>query len=64
VRRFRDAVIDAAAWLRPRVNRQKSSIRHAEEAMPLGFCFSPNGPQVRIRVAPKAMTRLKNRLRT
>ena len=32
--------------------------------MPLGFCFSPNGPQVRIRVAPKAMTRLKNRLRT
>jgi RNA-directed DNA polymerase len=37
VRRLRDAVIDAAAWLRPKVNRQRSSIKHAEDATPLGF---------------------------
>jgi len=47
-----------------KVNREKSSIRHAADATLLGFGFSLHGPQVRIRVAPKAITRLKNQLRT
>jgi group II intron reverse transcriptase/maturase len=50
--------------LRLKVNREKSSIRHAADATLLGFGFFLHGPQIRIRVAPKAITRLKNRLRT
>ena len=49
--------------LKLKVNREKSSIRHAAEATLLGFGFFLNGPQVRIRVAPKAVERLKDRLR-
>jgi group II intron reverse transcriptase/maturase len=49
--------------LKLKVNREKSSIRHAAEATLLGFGFSLNGPQVRIRVAPKAVKRLKDQLR-
>ena len=50
--------------LKLKVNREKSSIRHAAEATLLGFGFSLRGPQVRILVAPKVITRLKDRLRT
>ena len=49
--------------LRLKVNREKSSIRHAADATLLGFGFSLKGPQVTLRVAPKAITRLKNELR-
>jgi group II intron reverse transcriptase/maturase len=49
--------------LRLKVNREKSSIRHAAEATLLGFGFYFDGPQVRIRVAPKAIKRLKSQLR-
>jgi RNA-directed DNA polymerase len=50
--------------LRLKVNRDKSSIRHAAQATLLGFGFCLTGTQVGIRVAPKAITRLKDRLRS
>ena len=49
--------------LKLKVNREKSSIRHAVQATLLGFGFSLTGPQVTIQVAPKAIKRLKDRLR-
>ena len=49
--------------LRLKVNREKSSIRHAADATLLGFGFLLNGPHVRIWVAPKAIKRLKGQLR-
>src|SRR5258707_7426973 len=49
--------------LRLKVNREKSSIGHAADATLLGFGFSLHGPHVRIRVAPKAIKRLKDQLR-
>ena len=49
--------------LKLKVNREKSSIRHAAEATLLGFGFFLHGGQVRIQVAPKAITRLKDQLR-
>ncbi|MCA1707956.1 MAG: group II intron reverse transcriptase/maturase [Actinobacteria bacterium] len=49
--------------LRLKVNREKSSIRHAADATLLGFGFSLHGPQVTIRLAPKAIKRLKAKLR-
>jgi RNA-directed DNA polymerase len=49
--------------LKLKVNREKSSIRHAAQATLLGFGFSLRGPQVRIWVAPKAIKRLKDQLR-
>jgi hypothetical protein len=49
--------------LKLKVNQEKSSVRHAADATLLGFGFSLHGPQVRIRVAPQAITRLKNQLR-
>ena len=49
--------------LKLKVNREKSSIRHAAQATLLGFGFFFAGPQVRIRVAPKAIKRLKDQLR-
>jgi len=49
--------------LKLKVNREKSSIRHAAEATLLGFGFYFDGPQVRIRVAAKAIKRLKSQLR-
>ena len=49
--------------LKLKVNREKSSIRHAADATLLGFGFFFDGPQVRIRVAPKAIKRLKSQLR-
>jgi RNA-directed DNA polymerase len=49
--------------LRLKVNRDKSSIRHAADATLLGFGFFLHDGQVRIRLAPKAITRLKHQLR-
>jgi RNA-directed DNA polymerase len=49
--------------LKLKVNREKSSIQHAAQATLLGFGFLLTGPQVRIRVAPKAIRRLKDQLR-
>jgi RNA-directed DNA polymerase len=49
--------------LKLKVNREKSSIRHAAQATLLGFGFFFDGPQAGIRIAPKAITRLKDQLR-
>jgi hypothetical protein len=49
--------------LKLKVNRDKSSIRHAAQATLLGFGFFLHGGQVKIVVAPKAITRLKDQLR-
>jgi len=49
--------------LRLKVNREKSSIRHAAQATLLGFGFFFDGPRVGIRIAPKAIGRLKDQLR-
>jgi RNA-directed DNA polymerase len=49
--------------LKLKVNREKSSIRHAAQATLLGFGFLFTGPQVTIQVAPKAIKRLKDQLR-
>jgi group II intron reverse transcriptase/maturase len=49
--------------LKLKVNREKSSIRHAAQATLLGFGFFSGGPQVGIRIAPKAIQRLKDQLR-
>jgi len=49
--------------LKLKVNREKSSIRHAAQATLLGFGFLFTGPQVTIQVAPKAVKRLKDQLR-
>jgi hypothetical protein len=49
--------------LRLTVNREKSSIRHAAQATLPEFGFLLTGPQVRIRVAPQAIERLKDQLR-
>jgi RNA-directed DNA polymerase len=63
--RVLDGVTDVVEQrLRLKVNREKSSIRHAADATLLGFGFFLHGPQIRIRVAPKAITRLKNQVRT
>ena len=63
-RRVIDSVCDVIERrLRLKVNREKSSIRHAALATLLGFGFFLNGPQVTIQVAPQAIKRLKDRLR-
>ena len=49
--------------LKLKVNREKSSIRHAAQATLLGFGFFSGGPRVGIRIAPKAIARLKDQLR-
>jgi RNA-directed DNA polymerase len=49
--------------LKLKVNREKSSIRHAAQATLLGFGFFFDGPQVGIRIAPQAIQRLKDQLR-
>jgi RNA-directed DNA polymerase len=49
--------------LKLKVNRDKSSIRHAADATLLGFGFFLHNGQVRIRLAPKAIRRLKYQLR-
>ena len=45
------------------VNREKSSIRRAAQATLLGFGFFFDGPRAGIRIAPKAIARLKDQLR-
>jgi group II intron reverse transcriptase/maturase len=49
--------------LKLKVNREKSSIQHAAKATLLGFGFFLRRGQVRIQVAPKAITRVRHRLR-
>jgi RNA-directed DNA polymerase len=49
--------------LKLKVNREKSSIRPAAQATLLGFGFFSGGPQAGIRIAPKAIQRLKDQLR-
>ena len=49
--------------LKLKVNREKSSIRHAAQATLLGFGFFFDGPRAGIRIAPKAIKRLKDQLR-
>ncbi|MEU8251613.1 group II intron reverse transcriptase/maturase [Nonomuraea sp. NPDC048916] len=49
--------------LKLKVNRDKSSVRHAREATLLGFGFYFSRSGVRIRVDPKAVKRLKDRIR-
>ena len=49
--------------LKLKVNREKSSIRHAAQATLPGFGFFSDGPWVGIRIAPKAIQRLKDQLR-
>jgi RNA-directed DNA polymerase len=49
--------------LKLKVNREKSSIRHAAQATLLGFGFFFDGPRIGIRIAPKAVQRLKDQLR-
>ena len=49
--------------LKLKVNLEKSSIRHAAQATLPGFGFFFDGPQVGIRIAPKAIQRLKDQLR-
>ena len=49
--------------LKLKVNREKSSVRHAREATLLGFGFYFTRSGVKIRVDPKALRRLKDRLR-
>jgi len=49
--------------LKLKVNREKSSIRHAAQATLLGFGFFFDGPRVGIRIAPQAIARLKDQLR-
>jgi len=49
--------------LKLKVNREKSSIRHAAQATLLGFGFFFGGARVGIRIAPKAVGRLKDQLR-
>src|SRR6266705_592070 len=49
--------------LKLKVNREKSSIRHAAQATLPGFGFFLSGTQAGIRVAPKAVRRLKGQLR-
>lgn len=49
--------------LKLKVNREKSSVRHAREATLLGFGFYFTRSGVGIRVDPRALRRLKDRLR-
>jgi RNA-directed DNA polymerase len=49
--------------LKLKVNREKSSVRHAREATLLGFGFYFSRSGVGIRVDPKALKRFKDRIR-
>lgn len=62
--RVLDSVTDVVERrLKLKVNREKSSVRHAREATLLGFGFYFSRSGVKIRVDPKAIDRLKNRIR-
>ncbi|TDE12712.1 group II intron reverse transcriptase/maturase [Actinomadura sp. 6K520] len=67
-KRAADRVLDSVAAvveqrLKLKVNREKSSVRHAREATLLGFGFYFTRSGVGIRVDPKALRRLKDRIR-
>ena len=49
--------------LKLRVNRQKSSVKNANQATILGFGFHRRDGEVRIRIAPQALERLHQRVR-
>lgn len=49
--------------LKLKVNREKSSVRHAREATLLGFGFYFSRSGVKIRIDPKAVKRFKDRIR-
>lgn len=49
--------------LKLKVNTEKSSVRHAREATLLGFGFFFTRPGVRVRVDPRAVSRMKDRIR-
>ena len=49
--------------LKLKVNREKSSVKNANQATILGFGFHRRDGEVRIRIAPKAMERLHQRVR-
>ena len=53
----------AEGRLKLKVNREKSSIRHAAQATLLGFGFFSGGARAGIQIAPKAIARLKDQLR-
>jgi RNA-directed DNA polymerase len=62
--RVLDSVTDVVERrLKLKVNQEKSSVRHAREATLLGFGFYFSRSGVKIRVDPKALKRLKDRLR-
>jgi group II intron reverse transcriptase/maturase len=49
--------------LKLKVNRQKSSVKHAARATVLGFGFLRRDGRVDIRIDPKALTRMRERIR-
>jgi hypothetical protein len=49
--------------LKLKVNRAKSGVRHARQAMLLGFGFHISSGRVRIRVDPAAIDRMRRRIR-
>ena len=49
--------------LKLKVNRQKSSVKNANQATILGFGFHRRDGEVRIRIAPKALERLHQQVR-
>jgi group II intron reverse transcriptase/maturase len=49
--------------LKLKVNREKSSVKNANQATILGFGFHRRDGEVRIRIAPKALERMRQRVR-
>ena len=49
--------------LKLKVNRRKSSVKHAARATVLGFGFLRRNGRVEIRIDPKALTRMRERIR-
>ncbi len=49
--------------LKLKVNREKSSVKNATQATVLGFGFHRRNGEVRIRIAPKALERMRQRVR-
>ena len=49
--------------LKLKVNREKSSVKNANQATILGFGFHRRDGEIRIRIAPKALERMQQRVR-
>ncbi|WP_312870897.1 group II intron reverse transcriptase/maturase, partial [Gordonia asplenii] len=62
-RAFEQSVTLLEGRLKLKVNRAKSSIQVAATAMLLGFAFFRRDSQVKVKVAPAALVRARNRLR-